>query len=76
MGCLSGIRHARGFYAVLAASIGLAIAVEPSGVSLPAMLVAASIIGGLGTPPRHHPDGPSGPQSKVMGDQPVWRDWR
>lgn len=44
------IGHARGFYAVLVASIGLAIAVGAAGVPLLTMLVAASIIGGLATP--------------------------
>jgi Mn2+/Fe2+ NRAMP family transporter len=44
------IGRARGFYAVLAASIGLALAVTLAGVSVIGMLVAASVIGGLGTP--------------------------
>jgi Mn2+/Fe2+ NRAMP family transporter len=43
-------RHARGFYGVLAASVGLAFAVTLAQVSLVAMLVAASVIGGFGTP--------------------------
>jgi Mn2+/Fe2+ NRAMP family transporter len=42
--------HAQGFYGVLAASIGLAIAVDAAGIPLLTMLVAASIIGGLATP--------------------------
>ena len=66
-----GIRHARGFYAVLAASIGLAIAVDAAGVSLPAMLVAASIIGGLGTPLGIILMVRLARDPKVMGDQPV-----
>jgi Mn2+/Fe2+ NRAMP family transporter len=44
------VRDARGFYGVLAVSVALAFAVTLSGVSVIGMLVAASIIGGLGTP--------------------------
>lgn len=44
------VRHARGFYGILAASIALGVAVDVAGVQLIDMLVAASIIGGLGTP--------------------------
>jgi Mn2+/Fe2+ NRAMP family transporter len=44
------VRHARGFYAILAASIALGVAVGLAGVQLIPMLVAASVIGGLGTP--------------------------
>ncbi len=44
------VTHARGFYAVLAASIGLAFAVALARVSVIGMLVAASVIGGFGTP--------------------------
>jgi Mn2+/Fe2+ NRAMP family transporter len=44
------VSRARGFYAVLAASIGLATAVDMAGVPLLGMLIAASVIGGLGTP--------------------------
>ncbi len=44
------VRHARGFYGVLAASIGLALAVTLAKVSVVGMLVAASVIGGFGTP--------------------------
>jgi Mn2+/Fe2+ NRAMP family transporter len=43
-------RHARGFYGVLTASIGLAFAVSLAQISVISMLVAASVIGGLGTP--------------------------
>lgn len=49
-GLSEGISRARGFYAVLAASVGLAAVVALAGVSVLGMLVAASIIGGLGTP--------------------------
>ena len=49
-GLSEGIGRARGFYAILVASIGLALAVTLAGVPLIGMLVAASVIGGLGTP--------------------------
>jgi Mn2+/Fe2+ NRAMP family transporter len=44
------ISRARRFYAVLAASAGLAVAVTLAGVPVFGMLVAASVIGGFGTP--------------------------
>jgi Mn2+/Fe2+ NRAMP family transporter len=44
------IGQAGRFYAVLAASAGLAVAVTLAGVPVFAMLVVASVIGGLGTP--------------------------
>jgi len=44
------VTHARGFYVVLTASIGLAFAVTLGKVSVIGMLVAASVIGGFGTP--------------------------
>ena len=44
------IGRAPGFYAILAASVGLALAVTLAGISVVGMLVAASVIGGLGTP--------------------------
>jgi Mn2+/Fe2+ NRAMP family transporter len=44
------VSHARGFYGVLTASIGLAFAVTLAKISVIGMLVAASVIGGLGTP--------------------------
>lgn len=43
-------RHARAFYGVLAASIGVAFAVTLAKVSVIGMLVAASAIGGIGSP--------------------------
>ncbi len=49
-GLSEGVGHARSFYGVLIASIGLAVAVDVAGVPLLHMLVAASVIGGLGTP--------------------------
>jgi Mn2+/Fe2+ NRAMP family transporter len=65
------IGHAKRFYAVLAASILLGVAVVLIGVPLLGMLVAASVIGGLATPiglvllvrlARDH---------EVMGDQRI-----
>ena len=44
------IGRARGFYAVLLASIGLALAVSLAGIPVVGMLVVASVIGGFGTP--------------------------
>ena len=44
------VSSARRFYAVLAASIGLGLATSLAGVSVIGALVAASVIGGLGTP--------------------------
>lgn len=49
-GLSEGIGHARGFYAILVASTGLALAVSLAGISVIGMLVAASVIGGFGTP--------------------------
>jgi Mn2+/Fe2+ NRAMP family transporter len=44
------VRQARRFYAILPTSIGLGLAVTLAGISVIGMLVAASVIGGLGTP--------------------------
>ena len=44
------VGRARGCYGALAASIGLGVAVTLTKVSVIGMLVAASVIGGLGTP--------------------------
>ncbi len=49
-GLSEGIGRARGFYAVLVAPVGLALAVSLAGIPVIGMLVAASVIGGLGTP--------------------------
>ena len=49
-GLSEGIGKARGFYAVLTASIGLAVVLALTDVPVIAMLQAASVIGGLGTP--------------------------
>jgi Mn2+/Fe2+ NRAMP family transporter len=44
------VGRARGFYAILVASTGLALAVTLAGIPVIGMLVAASVIGGFGTP--------------------------
>jgi Mn2+/Fe2+ NRAMP family transporter len=44
------VSHARAFYSVLGASIGLAFVVTLAKISVIATLVAASVIGGFGTP--------------------------
>ncbi|MGO8873456.1 MAG: NRAMP family divalent metal transporter [Acidimicrobiales bacterium] len=44
------VSHARGFYGILTASIGLAFVVTLAKISVISMLVAASVIGGFGTP--------------------------
>ena len=44
------VGRARGFYATLVASIGLALVMSAAGIPLIGMLVAASVIGGFGTP--------------------------
>jgi len=49
-GLSQGIGRARRFYAVPVGSIGLALAVSLAGIPVIGMLVAASVIGGLGTP--------------------------
>jgi Mn2+/Fe2+ NRAMP family transporter len=49
-GLSEGIAGARRFYLTLAASVGLAVVLTLTGVSVIGMLEAASIIGGLGTP--------------------------
>jgi len=49
-GLSEGIGRARGFYGVLAASVGLALVVALANISVIDMLVTASVIGGFGTP--------------------------
>ena len=44
------VSQARGFYGILVASVAIAAAADLAGVSLLDTLVAASVIGGLGTP--------------------------
>jgi hypothetical protein len=49
-GLSEGVGRARAFYAVMAISVALAVAVGLADISVLGMLVAASIIGGIGTP--------------------------
>lgn len=49
-GLSEGVAGARGFYAALAASVGLALILALTGVPVIGLLEAASVIGGLGTP--------------------------
>lgn len=65
------VSRARGFYAVLAASIGLATAVDLAGVPLLGMLIAASVIGGLGTPIGMVLLIRLARNPQVMGDHPI-----
>lgn len=65
------VRHARGFYAILGASIALGVAVDLAGVQLIAMLVAASVIGGLGTPVGIALLVGLGRDPQVMGDRRI-----
>jgi Mn2+/Fe2+ NRAMP family transporter len=65
------VSRARGFYAVLAASIGLATAVDMAGVPLLGMLIAASVIGGLGTPIGMVLLIRLARNPQVMGDHPI-----
>jgi Mn2+/Fe2+ NRAMP family transporter len=44
------VKHAKNFYLVLTASIGLSFAVTLGGVSVISMLVSASVIAAFGTP--------------------------
>jgi Mn2+/Fe2+ NRAMP family transporter len=44
------VHHAQDFYGVVTASIGLAFAVTLAKISVISMLVAASVVGGFGTP--------------------------
>jgi Mn2+/Fe2+ NRAMP family transporter len=49
-GLSENVSGARGFYGILAGSVGLAFVVSLAKVSVIGMLVAASVIGGFGTP--------------------------
>ena len=70
-GLSQGVTRARGFYGVLAASIVLAAAVDLAGVPLLDMLIAASIVGGLGTPVGLVLLVRLGRNREVMGDRPI-----
>jgi Mn2+/Fe2+ NRAMP family transporter len=65
------VRNAWGFYGVLAASVGLAVAVSLANVSVIDMLVAASVIGGFGTPIGLVILVLLGRDHTVMGTQPI-----
>jgi Mn2+/Fe2+ NRAMP family transporter len=67
------VRHAPGFYGVLAASIVLGVAVDVAGVQLIDMLVAASVIGGLGTPVGIILLASLARDPRVMGDRRISR---
>jgi Mn2+/Fe2+ NRAMP family transporter len=49
-GLSKGIGRARGFYTIVVASIGLALIVSLAKIPVISMLVAASVLGGLGAP--------------------------
>lgn len=70
-GLSQGIGHAHRFYAVLGASIGLAVAVAMAGIPVLAMLVAASLIAGFATPVSLAVLVRLARDPKVMGDQPI-----
>ena len=70
-GVFEKVSHAQGFYATLAASIALAAAVDLAGVPLLGMLIAASVIGGLGTPIGMVLLIRLARNPQVMGDQPI-----
>lgn len=72
-GLSEGIGSARGFYAVLAASVGLALIVALTNVPVIGMLEAASVIGGLGSPVGLVVLVRLGRDSRVMGSQPISR---
>jgi Mn2+/Fe2+ NRAMP family transporter len=72
-GLSEGIGSAWGFYAVLAASISLAVVLALTDVSVIAMLQAASVIGGIGTPAGLVPLVRLGRDPRVMGTQPISR---
>ncbi|HEX6521761.1 MAG TPA: divalent metal cation transporter [Streptosporangiaceae bacterium] len=72
-GLSEGIGGARGFYAVLAASVGLALVVALTNVSVIGMLEAASVIGGLGSPVGLVLLVRIGRDPRVMGSQPISR---
>jgi Mn2+/Fe2+ NRAMP family transporter len=67
------IGSARGFYAVLVASIGLAAVLTLTGVPVIGVLEAASIIGGIGTPVGLVLLVRLARDPQVMGSQPVSR---
>jgi Mn2+/Fe2+ NRAMP family transporter len=64
---------ARGFYAVLAASVGLALVLALAGASVISTLEAASVLGGLGTPIGLAVLVRLARDPRVMGTQPISR---
>jgi Mn2+/Fe2+ NRAMP family transporter len=72
-GLSEGIGRARRFYSVLASSIVLAVAVSLARVSVLGMLVAASVIGGFGTPIGLILLVRLARDRQVMGDRPISR---
>jgi Mn2+/Fe2+ NRAMP family transporter len=67
------VSKAGGFYAVLTASIGLAVAVTLANISVMTMLVAASVIAGFGTPIGLVILVLLGRDRTIMGNQPISR---
>jgi Mn2+/Fe2+ NRAMP family transporter len=65
------VTNAWGFYSVLAVSVALAVAVTLANISVIAMLVAASVIGGLATPLGLVILVRLGRDRTVMGTQPI-----
>jgi Mn2+/Fe2+ NRAMP family transporter len=72
-GLSEGIGKARGFYAALAVSVGLAMILALAGVTVIGMLEAASVIGGLGTPVGLVLLVRLARDPRVMGTQPISR---
>lgn len=72
-GLSQGIGRAGRFYAILIASIGLAMAVSLAGVPVVGMLVAASVIGGFGTPIGLVLLVRLARDPEIMGSQPISR---
>jgi Mn2+/Fe2+ NRAMP family transporter len=72
-GLSEGIGRAKGFYAVLVASTALAVAVTLAGISVIGMLVAASVLGGFGTPIGLVLLVRLARDPQVMGPQPISR---
>ncbi|HXX88657.1 MAG TPA: divalent metal cation transporter [Acidimicrobiales bacterium] len=67
------VGHAAGFYGVMLASIALALVVALTRTSVVGMLVAASIVGGLGTPLGVAIMVGLARDPGVMGDRPISR---
>ena len=72
-GLSEAVGRARAFYAVLVASIGLALAVSLAGIPVISMLVAASVIGGFGSPIGLVLLIRLARDPQVMGSQPISR---